>query len=504
MSKSKDLYFHDYVRVTADERGRIIRLSDLHLTLPTVGIFDSPTRCFTANEEWCKIILGAVSLLLELDCWQNAEDENYSGIQQILDFLEGGACLPDMIVEDVRVNGCNIEAYIDGAWVNKGSILPCVTGITAPMQDQIDALQLKDIALQNQITLNDNDIAALQSYDLNLFNQIKDNDTDILNLQNADINLQSQITTNANSISVNTTDITQNYTAIQTLNQYANDHENRITALESAGGSGGANFKSTVYAQYVSTQEANSNTIYAQVLGSVHSHQFTYNNALIMAEFKAKGSGGAGNGYFRISISGQQASTIEAIIKSSTPVSSQVQDVYTGLAGQTLDVSLEFKAGSTTVYITDDQNIQYTIIEWSGIANNIVTFDNGGLAYTLNQINTGTVSSGGNPDNCLLDQNASYGDALAIDVDLGASVQFNGILIDVFSSNFSQTVVTVAVGGNQIQQVLLAGTNNQWLQFELNAGSFPVSGQVISIYVSPNTGQTIADLRMDNVIINYQ
>ena len=66
MTNDKNHYSTDRVQVTQDERERIISLSDFNLSLPSVGIFDEPIRCYRVNKEWAKIITGAVSILLEI------------------------------------------------------------------------------------------------------------------------------------------------------------------------------------------------------------------------------------------------------------------------------------------------------------------------------------------------------------------------------------------------------------------------------------------------------
>lgn len=75
--------------VLLDAKQRIIDLMENGQELPEVGIYDEPVRYFKANEQWCKIIFGWLDWLEDVAGWKAAEDDNYSGIQQILIFEEG-------------------------------------------------------------------------------------------------------------------------------------------------------------------------------------------------------------------------------------------------------------------------------------------------------------------------------------------------------------------------------------------------------------------------------
>ena len=100
MPENPKIYSSDRVLVIQDERERIVELADFNLELPLAGIFDEPRRCYPINKEWAKIVTGAVSLLLEIAVWPDAENEDYSGIQQILEFLKGEDCMDCEDIED--------------------------------------------------------------------------------------------------------------------------------------------------------------------------------------------------------------------------------------------------------------------------------------------------------------------------------------------------------------------------------------------------------------------
>lgn len=181
-----DSPFHDRRLVTSDEQKRYVSLDDLQLVPPAVGVFDEPLRCYAVNHEWAKIITGAVSILLNVACWRDAEDDSYSGIQQVMEFLIGADCMD-----------CN---------------------------DVETCLQTSATILAIQSAINNN-AAAIQ--------------------QNA-----AAIGNNLQSILQNEADIAFNLGEINTLTDIALDHEDRIAALEAAtpgSGSGGVPVEALVW-----------------------------------------------------------------------------------------------------------------------------------------------------------------------------------------------------------------------------------------------------------------
>lgn len=79
----------DRIAVPDDEKKRILDLPDMRLPIPEAGIYDGKLRYYAANLEWAKIIEGHVSWLATTAAWQDAEDEGYQPIQEILRFLQG-------------------------------------------------------------------------------------------------------------------------------------------------------------------------------------------------------------------------------------------------------------------------------------------------------------------------------------------------------------------------------------------------------------------------------
>jgi hypothetical protein len=460
MPDSTNFYSSDRVLVIDDERQRTVDLSDFKLELPTVGIFDEPRRCYTVNKQWAKIVTGAVSLLLEIAVWPDAEHEGYSGINQILEFLKGEDCMGYGDIVDIRINDCDLEAFIDEQWVNKGSLLDCIT----PIQT----------SLQSQITSNDNDIA---------------------NLKNADISLQSQITSNDNDIVNLQIDASQQALTI-------NDHENRISILEAAGGgAGGGAVKMKAYSIDIGSNFTNPAVAWIDTTAIIQ-HNFTLPNALIVFEYRANA---AGICQFRIRCGNQNSATLSQI-SGTTGFSTQSNAYFESIQTGITDVVLQMQRVTSGGSIVAGSFIQIFIIETGslGFTGGTVTFDDGGYSsYELpndaNQV--GIVSSGGNPGDCALAQGLQSADAIIIEIDLGEDVEISSINIDLFSSSLPDSLIMWFVDGQPQTNMQAVGLNNAWGTFAMPLGDFPITGQLIRIqFVAWNT--SVADMRVDNIEIN--
>jgi len=111
VTKIDDDRYADRITVHDDEKKRVIDLYKLNLVPPDVGIFDSPTRCYTVNLQWAKIIMGAVSSQLSsVASWRDANDEGYIGITESLKFLAGGNCT-DCDITDMLQDPAFFEQY---------------------------------------------------------------------------------------------------------------------------------------------------------------------------------------------------------------------------------------------------------------------------------------------------------------------------------------------------------------------------------------------------------
>lgn len=74
--------------IEGDFKRIVLDLPEWELIAPSEGIYDEPTVYYKANLRWAKLIEGFVSHLAQITAWKEAEDENFSGIQAILTFLE--------------------------------------------------------------------------------------------------------------------------------------------------------------------------------------------------------------------------------------------------------------------------------------------------------------------------------------------------------------------------------------------------------------------------------
>jgi len=108
MTKIDKERVEDRITVFDDEKKRVIDLYELNLIPPVseAGIFDEPTRCYKINQEWASIVMGMVSAtLVTVASWRDAQDENYSAIQEIMRFLRGENCVDcEQVVDCMEVD----------------------------------------------------------------------------------------------------------------------------------------------------------------------------------------------------------------------------------------------------------------------------------------------------------------------------------------------------------------------------------------------------------------
>lgn len=113
MSKNdNDQRLANRVRTIADEKDHGNFRYETPLVPPLVGISDEPTICYQVNREWNKYISGAISLLLEIAVWKDAQDETYEAIQQVSNLLLGSECGGGMDCDDC-LSTSDIIKYIN-------------------------------------------------------------------------------------------------------------------------------------------------------------------------------------------------------------------------------------------------------------------------------------------------------------------------------------------------------------------------------------------------------
>lgn len=104
---------HDRNLVPADEIDHLNILRYPPRDPPTVAIFDPPTRCYRANEEWAKHIMGAVTGLQAWKAWTGEQDELNEAVQSIMEFMVGEVCAM-FLLRQSPVSNCLLEQSTDG------------------------------------------------------------------------------------------------------------------------------------------------------------------------------------------------------------------------------------------------------------------------------------------------------------------------------------------------------------------------------------------------------
>lgn len=137
MVKLHDPTNQDRLTVIDDEKKRLIDWYTAKLNPPSVGIFDEPTRCYTINKEWAKLVMGLVSWLTELASWDEATEDDYYAITEISKFLVGNNC--GMTLDCGELNDCLEQSDV-------------ITNIITELNDLRDYVQYGDTVLDLSVT----------------------------------------------------------------------------------------------------------------------------------------------------------------------------------------------------------------------------------------------------------------------------------------------------------------------------------------------------------------
>lgn len=440
---------------------------------------------------------------------------------------------------DLRVNNCNIEVMENGLWVNKGSILACVQGITNPMQTQIDQNTVNITNNQNAITTNANNITTL-------IGRVDGHDSDIQQHNLTLAYLQQQITSNDGDIAGLGLDIQQH-------NLTLNDHETRITALENApasggGGGGGTSVKMRVEEHIDSLFVTTSFDFYDITIPSGYDDIIVYirtknedgftrilayiNDNLTNTDYRAIVDGGTvqdmpyisqfntatveTNGWFHTRIyfvsaskNQRQLAYSESIYSTDingTPTNfnnAWQTDFTTTISKIRIATSRLCDAG-TEIHTFGIKTIDVLVPSPTILTDPIVTFDSDSAPYTLTPSQVGIVSSGGNPLLCLYNQSVAVADYLEVEINLGTSKQINAISLSLFASNTEDVTCWFSVDGGIIAgKSAFQNTDNLWQAFNFNAASFPQVGQIVRVKIE-NNGVTSSpvEIRVDNIFID--
>jgi len=140
-------------RITNGDFKRIyLPIGDWEIEPPDTGIYDEPVFYYKANYKWASMIEGFVSWLTEITAWKNAEDENYSGIQAIMTFLERIVIEIDCAqVEDCLETSTIINNMITNITNNTTNITTNTTNITN-VTNQVEIMEEEQHS-RNQVPL---------------------------------------------------------------------------------------------------------------------------------------------------------------------------------------------------------------------------------------------------------------------------------------------------------------------------------------------------------------
>lgn len=142
MKRDRDINFAGKIQSPEVARKQVIDIGKVARTPPSVGIFESPTRCFVVNVEWWSHIAGMVHWLADVASWQDAEDESYFAIKEILRFMQGMECM-DFQLRQSPDDNCILEQSLDGGttWTDVFDFSLCNT-----IQDKS-----YQVAIQNEV-----------------------------------------------------------------------------------------------------------------------------------------------------------------------------------------------------------------------------------------------------------------------------------------------------------------------------------------------------------------
>lgn len=146
---------HDRNLVPADEIDHLNILRYPPRDPPTVGIFDDPVRCYRANEEWAKHIMGAVTGLQAWKAWTGDEDELNAAVQSIMEFMVGEICSMFLLRQSPTSN-CLLEQSVDGGdnWTPAFDFSLCIGGGSDASMTIYINIAITNIATLNQLYID--------------------------------------------------------------------------------------------------------------------------------------------------------------------------------------------------------------------------------------------------------------------------------------------------------------------------------------------------------------
>lgn len=144
-----------------------------------------------------------------------------------------------------------------------------------------------------------------------------------------------------------------------------------------------------------------------------------------------------------------------------------------------------------------------------------VNFEAGGDAYTDSSTASTSVTTGGNPDNCI--KTTDLNDEIIIEIDLGSVVAVSEISVDAYIQGdglggifFIQTDADTPGGfdeGYAADYNMISHSGAGWQTYlastlpDDNVFTFPVNTRYIYVYFSDTAGPSTLDRRLDNIVI---
>jgi len=398
------------------------------------------------------------------------------GIRQVgLCGFESGGIV--MGITDLRRNGENLEVFQDGQWTPK-------VDLDTWLQANPYSIQLRSDTDDNALEIQEN-ADTIDAY----YNELQIERLRIDSLEQVDI---------------------------PQINLTLTDHSNRIIALEDLIALLQSNMEIavTAYDLSVSGTQTTSSTVYVPVPNSVQEHTFTYPNALIIATCGLWNGNSAGYSYVRPTVDGASGANEQRNYGQSRKTAYVAQTFTDIEVGTPVDLELEYKTSAGhSAKVGSTQFNTYVVIEFAQdvsqiLSDPIVTFDAGSAPYTDPPDNDGIVSSGGNPNNCMLKQSLTVGELVKISIDLGEVKQIDNVTWDMFVSDATPAIIWgVSVDGvsscGQAENTASGLLNATWQSWSAIAGACGVSylprdGQVIEFWIQRSGGDQ-DDVRMDNI-----
>ena len=149
MSNDKNNEFHGEILTPEVARKQIIEIGKTNRVAPEVGIFDAPVRCFRVNQEWWGLIAGQVHWLADVAAWQDAEDESYPPILEILKFMQGVECADgsEPMLRQKPTDDCILQQSLDGGetWTDVFDFSLCLAHQTTTITDQLQVIERQNI-----------------------------------------------------------------------------------------------------------------------------------------------------------------------------------------------------------------------------------------------------------------------------------------------------------------------------------------------------------------------